>query len=367
MANELIQSVLEMLYYDEKMRPNYPALTSAALVCRAWRNPAQQLLFRNVELSTPLDLKHLGYFLSVTSPSCPRGLDLASLVRQVDLILTYTQDPQILVQLVSRCHRLYDVTLRVVGVHALDDDTLEGLRQAHTASMPTPIRSLSLMMCGVQSPLLYQLLSVWPTIRFPRLGAELAAPLPAQPTQVQLYELILHRTLPPRVMEWLLRSSVNSLRIFDCHAAPSTEYDPLVAQFSENLLSLRLFRHMQRSMALIRRCPNLRELVITQLSSFLPLGELPMTLEHLSFRSLSTVTTIPLTPIISAVDKLPRLRLLTCDASTEQNPDFAVLREKCEKKGIFISSGLRPIPMVSVVSIAPDTVCNTHMGSLRIL
>ncbi len=290
---------------------------------------------------------------------------LASCVRQMDLLLSYSQDPQLLVQLVCRCHRLYDVTLRILGVDELDGFTLEGLRQAHAASMPTPIRSLSLMMCGVQSPLLYQLLSVWPTIKFLRLGAELAAPLPPQPAQVELYELVLHRTLPPRVMEWLLGSSANSLRIFDCNAAPSTDYNRLIAQFSEGLLSLRLFRHTIHSAALIQRCPNLREIVISQLSSFLPIGELPMTLEHLSFRSFSTIATIPLTPIISAVDKLPRLRLLTCDKLTEQNPYFPVLREKCTKKGISVYSNLLPIPMVSIVfAIASEIEYDTHMGAV---
>ena len=364
LPQELVECILAHAYYPHyavsfsgryTLLPDYKTLSACCLVSTAWKETAQKMLFHSVDLghyhplplsSSPFENAHYPLFFS------PHAKVLASYVRRLDIVLGLGEvgcSPQDFINVVSICKQLYDVTLRVHGIHELERDVLSRLRRAQAASLPHPIRSLSILACGVQSPIAFQLLSVWTNVQFLRLGVELAAKLPAKPTSVRLYELALHRLPPLRVAEWLLASSHDTLRIFDCHTAPSAEYDTLLQKIGRHLISLRIFRHTNRTRALIQHCPTLRELVVIQLSSFLPLGELPPTLEHLSFRSLSSVATIPLRYVITALDKLPRLRLLSCDEPTEESTEFPLLQKKCQEKGVVLTSDMLPVLTVSMI------------------
>ncbi len=350
---DIIQSVLESTYYTKGFTPDYATLRSSSLVCKAWRDYSQKLLFHDVRLHRYHDHPGMVSFRSAVFASTQRGRTLASYIRRTDIIIGVQADVNLTVDdllgLVSHCHGLYAVTLRVPRIHEFGPSMMEGLRRAHEASLPTPIRSLSLLLCGTQSPILYQLLAVWPSIQYLRVGTELAAPPPIEPNKVQLYELTLFREPPLAHVEWLLSASKNTLRILECVVAPGSEYDHLLEDLGKHLLSLRIFRHTRRFAAVVQFCPELKEIVITQLSSFLPLGDLPPTLEHLSFRSMSAVATIPLQPIISAIGNLPKLRLVSCDAS-KRNVDFASLSEKCQGKGAILWTGLLPIRLVSAAA-----------------
>ena len=357
LPQEILEQILGDVYYPNYtslyqgrlwLFTNYKTLLSCCLVCTAWRDPAQKLLFHALRFryssDIPSDSARYPLFFS------PRATLLASYVRRLDIFLSHKDgkcSPQDLANIVACCHQIYDVTLRVDGIHELSAEVLQCLRRGHAASFPHPIRSLSLLVCSVQSPILFQLLAVWTTVQFLRVGVELAARLPAKPSNLHLYELALHRIPPLRVAEWLLASSHDTLRILDCHTAPSAEYDPLIRTIGRDLISLRIFRHTIRTAALIQHCPALRELAVIQLSSFLPLGELPPTLEHLGFRSLST---IPMGVVFSAIEKLPKLRLFSCEEPTVENTEFPLLQKKCQEKGVVFLTQLLPVLTVSVLA-----------------
>ncbi|KAI0917284.1 hypothetical protein AcW1_007487 [Taiwanofungus camphoratus] len=343
---ELIWIILECAYYDAGI-PDQKTLKACSLVSTLWREPAQSLLFRSVTLRGPHNGKAIKGFFLGTDPSSERGRMLGSCVRTVDMFVGIFQDmlPTIsdFIAVLSRCSRLYELVLRISGVHEFDDETLYRLRQLADGPTPSSIRALSLMRCGVQSPILYQLLGVWPTIQFLQLGVEINATPPSQPANLRLYELILHRTPSHEIVRWLLSASETSLQIVDSRDVPGTEFDDLFDVHGPRLRSLRLMRYGSRAAAVIRRCPNLEELVLFQLSTFLRLVGLPQTLEHLSFRNFGLSANRSLQSVLAAIDALPRLRIVTCDPDTAQHVDFPALQFKCRQRGIELATDALPI------------------------
>ena len=137
--------------------------------------------------------------------------------------------------------------------------------------------------------------------------------------------------------------------MLDMNSAPTNHYDHVLEEHYQNLQSLRFFRHTTlRVGSIARRFMNLREFIVTQPSSFLPLGDLPESIEHFGFRYYNRpTTTMPLGPIIGAVRKLPKLRLVTCDASAQENEQFASLEKLCREHGVAISFDVLPVRSVS--------------------
>ena len=283
----------------------------------------------------------------LSSLDANRTHTLAAYVRRASFVIRGPSDEDDLVHLVRRCQHLYELILNVGGVHAFQDSTIQALSEPGITERSTPPRALFLRQCSVQSPILYQLLAAWPTIQFLRLGFELAAPAPqAIRTTARLYELALYRTPSLKAMSWILSASRETLRVLECHAMPSGDYNEILDAHTEHLLSLRILQS-PRSAQFIRKCVNLRELAFTQLSTFFPLGELPQSIEHLAIRYIPGVSTAIPTSIISAVDKLPRLRLVSCDPYSTENTNYPALDEKCRAKGVVLDHNAVPIQHVS--------------------
>ncbi|OSX59898.1 hypothetical protein POSPLADRAFT_1035402 [Postia placenta MAD-698-R-SB12] len=349
---ELISAIIEQLYYDEDGNPDRRALYACSLVSASWTGPAQRLLFHTARLHGP----HALAFLHAIHPARPSGTRLGEHVRRLEVRIgtgpgsgsptspdATSLRPTEFLTLLDHCPRLYELILRAYNVHAFEEPLTRALGALASDPARTPLRALSLLRAGVQSPLLYQLLAVFPSVRFLRLGSEMAAPLPKSPASVALTELVLYRLPSPRILSWLLASSLSTLAILDLRDAPDVQLTEILAPHGPRLRSLRLLRYNARGAALIRLCPALEELVLFQLSTFLPLANLPQTLEHLSFRDFSWTSNPSLQTIIAAIETLPRLRLLTCDANAKQHDDFPALRRKCEKKGVALRTDALPI------------------------
>lgn len=346
---ELVMLVLEQAYYDKKGFPDRPTLNTCALVCKDWSPLAQRLLLHHVEV--PASARRDAFRAALFSLNDDRAHTLAASVRRASFRITSPSDEDDLVRLVGHCRHLYELVLRVSGVHAFRNATIQALGQSAITERTTPLRALVLHQCGVQSPILYQLLAVWPTIQFLRLGFELAAPAPQTiRTAAKLYELVLYRTPSLRAMSWILSASKRTLRILECHAMPSADYNEILDDYTEHLLSLRI-RQSPRTAQFIRKCVSLRELVFIQLSTFLPLGELPQSIEHLAIRYIPGVSTEIPTSIISAVDKLPRLRLISCDVYSTEDPNYPALKEKCREKAVVLDHNVVPLAVRRSYSI----------------
>lgn len=366
LPTELIDAILEHTYY-EKGLPDSNTLCACALVSASWREPAQRLLFRRVTLrGMHHGREHLS-FLVATSLQKEHGHTLGGHVRVLELFIGdkagLDLDDTDLADILSRTPRLYELVLRVTGIHEFGMGTIEklcALASLNTgpAHIPLRIRALSLLSCGIQSPILYQLLSVWSSIEFLLIGVEIAAPPPRSQPQpaFKLYQLTLMRTPRLHILSWLLSASMDSLRIVSFRDAPGRELDPILDAIGPRLRSLRLMNNSVRTPKVLERCPNLEEFVLVQLSTLFGLEGLPATLEHLSCRNLPDEPQ-SLESVIEAVGVLPRLRVVTCDKRARLDERFGELEGLCAGKGVKLFVDETPFWVVSAASRSCSGQC----------
>lgn len=348
LPTELIDSILEHIYYD-KGKPQRTTLKACASISRAWREPSQRLLFRTVSLGSGLHGRpaHIS-FCEATDPETEHGRLLGQHVRVLEVYVGEKSgadlDDADLADILSRTPRLHELALQVAAVYrfslqAMEDLThlaTNGYTSRHDPSLtpiPLRVRSLAILSCGIQSPILYQLLQIWPCVEFLYLGVEVAAPPPKWTPTFRLYQLTLMRMPRFAILSWLLSSSAESLRIASFRDAPGREVDPLLEEIGPRLRSLRLMNYNLRATAILKHCPNLEELVIVQLSTLFKLDNLPRGLEHLSCRNLPAEDQ-SLGLVIQAVGELSRLRVVTCAAGAAQDERFGELLELCESKKV---------------------------------
>ncbi|KAH7924945.1 hypothetical protein BV22DRAFT_469577 [Leucogyrophana mollusca] len=342
---EIILAILEPEYYTVLGSPNYSLLSTCALVCSTWSGPAQSLLFRNVK---KLRASNTPIFNVAIDPSTPRGRMLGSCVRTLDIHVGRSVNdscsPQDFVRLLRGCPRLYELVLSTYGIHEFSEEALIELREGGGS-----LKALSLMYCGVQSPVIFQLLGVWPQIQFLKIGTEIVASPPrsfhlagssisvASGAPVQLYDLVLLRTPSPEVLAWLLASSTESLRIVELREMPGGAARNILANHTTRLRSLRLLHYSMDSAALLRECTELEEFMVYHVPTVVPLApDLPQSIKHFGFRNPIYNYRDTLSPILEAVSRLPRLRTLTCDQNAVQLSDFSQLQSVCDDRGVEV-------------------------------
>lgn len=336
---ELIILILENTYYkysgeDLEVRdfPDYQTLSACTRVCSSWTPLAQRLLFRHVTFDRFL------YF----GPH-PRSR-IYSHIRVLEVSLEPIDDVHVdqvmdtFLDVLCRCSRLYELKLFLISGHSLNSDAISRIR----GSGLTNLRSLRILQCSVQSPILYQLLELFPTVRFLTVGVEIVATPPASRIpDLQLYELVLHRTLPPEVLKWLLPSEA-TLEILELRDPPSSQTIQILQSHAPGIRSLRLLRYDAKIIELIRLCTHLEELIMPQISTLVHLSALPPSLEHFSFfvnpnNSFADVNL--------AIKDLSNLRLVTCNEPEAPDSEFASFSATCQKLGIFIRPPLKLWPV----------------------
>ncbi|KAG1731625.1 uncharacterized protein EDB91DRAFT_1058584 [Suillus paluster] len=345
---ELILCILEHGYYTSLGTPNYTLLKAGALVCKTWSGPAQSLLFRRVQ---NLEARNTITFHAALLSSAIRGKSLGDCVRALEVSIGWDGGCSLddFVRLLQACPHLYELGLSIYGIHEFEEEILKKLGDAGRR-----LKALQLARCGLQSPILFQLLKTWNNIQFLNIGNEIAAwpwrtattpvlrrntdagELAQRPSaEVCLYDLALSRFPTPEVLTWLLASSTDSLRILELRDIPGPTQRNILSLHAPRLRSLRLAHYNIHSAALLRMCTALEELVLYHVPTHFPLvPDLPPTIEHLSFRNPNHTYRNTLQPIITAVDALPKLRVLTCDRNAEQLVvDYEILKAKCRMKG----------------------------------
>ncbi|KAJ8589392.1 hypothetical protein M405DRAFT_211962 [Rhizopogon salebrosus TDB-379] len=375
---ELLLCVLESGYYTPKGKPNYRYLKACALVCRAWSGPAQTLLFRSV---TQLRNQNILTFQAALLSSAAQGRPLGNCVRTLDILTEAYGDKyfglQIVAELLQACPQLCELALGIFGMR-LEEETLEKLRGTGQR-----LKAFNLVYFGGELPILYNLLGIWPTIQFLKIGCWTGStPLPwdiaASPmlqgnandtgepawrngAEICLHDLALVMTPAPEVLTWLLASSADSLRILDLREAPRLTGRNILARHAPQLRSLRIASYNNDTVALLRMCTALKELVLYELElpPRCPLApNLPPTIEHLCFtihHPTNPITRQPLIPshrtalqpLIDAVDVLPNLKVLTCGKGMRRLP-CEVLERRCKMKGVEMVRSLAPNWMVGV-------------------
>jgi hypothetical protein len=240
--------------------------------------------------------------------------------------------------ILEHCPQLYELSISARGLFSLDP---EGISAITTVSVS--IRSLRLMECSVQSPILYQLLALFPSVEFLTLGVELIASPPDTTPAFHLYELTLQRNPPSNVLRWLLASSETSLRILELRDLPGAHTPSDLAICCPHIESLRLMRYNAYSAAILRQCTNLLELVLLNVPMFVSFPELPPSLEHFGLLIQTFTASVDLRPVVAAVDTLPRLRLLSFIGDMQD----VQLKSICDAKGIVLQTTSRKFWIVS--------------------
>lgn len=345
---ELLLHIVEFIYYntDDSRTIDRATLSACSLVHSSWTYIAREFLFHSVHPRPSLMISS-----NLTIPLSIQPF-MQNTVRRLEVAISSRISSQaaipvpFFIRLLSACSSLYELALEVVNLHAFSESELDSLRGLATREeQPLKIVALNLVECGVQSPILFQLLSIWPTIKFLRIGSEIAAriPLGLPPTSAQIYELTFSRNLPLKTIEWLLSSSKGHLRILEFRDPPENSFDSAVLSVhGSSLHSLRIFRHTLRLMSMVRLCPNLRELIIMQISPYItmPLAQFPEGIEHFSFRDPDWGANETLSPVLLFVGNFPKLRVISCDRHVRNHAEFGELEKACREKGVELITDL---------------------------
>jgi hypothetical protein len=225
---------------------------------------------------------------------------------------------------------LYELTLRVFGLHEFNESVLTEL---DVVANTVNLRALRLLRFGVQSPIIYQLIALWPRIQFLTIGAEIDALPPTQMPVIRLHELLLFRSLiPSEFLDWLLSNSESSLQILGLHDVPGQQIKSVLAKhIGPRIRSLRMLRFNRDSAYIMRLCTHLEELVLHHIPIVVELKDLPRTIEHLSIRS-----AVLHAPIIPLIGTLPNLRVVTFDENMHRHAHFPALQSACDANGVAL-------------------------------
>ncbi|OAX32578.1 hypothetical protein K503DRAFT_787110 [Rhizopogon vinicolor AM-OR11-026] len=335
--------------------PNYKLLKACARVCRTWSGHAQSLLFRSVKLG------NIHAFHAALLSSETRGRALGNCVQTLNMSIvrynSYSSCLSTVAKILQACPQVYKLVLGLYGVD-LEEEILEKLRVSGQG-----LKALSLAYYGTQSPILYQLLGIWPNIQvfkiassmFPSLPWDITTPPPPLQNnaddngewaqrygaEICLYDLVLSFTPTPEALTWLLASSADSLRILEVRESISPTELNVLARHAPRLRSLCLGFYNDNSVTLLRMCTAIEELIIYGLDlpprcSLAP--NLPPTIEYLSLRIQNDSHRTTLQPVIDTVDALPNLKVLTCNRHVRRHhyDEYAMLESRCRIKGVEV-------------------------------
>ncbi|KAJ7095862.1 hypothetical protein B0H15DRAFT_880581 [Mycena belliarum] len=331
--SELVSLILADLYYKNAQSPfstpDYSTLSACSLVSSLWTVPSQTLLFRHITLEVA---RAFGRY--VDGPS--RNQALLSHVRVLSVSLSFgdrsdEQDPvhfpvSTLVAILGCCPKLYELIIRARKLFSLDSASKSELADV-VRNAPLCIRSLRMLECGVQSPILYEFVALFPDLQFLTIGVEITASPPPWMPAFQLYELKLYRTLSSEVLTWLLSASRTTLRILELRDMPGMHTQTDLAICCSGIQSLRLMRYNSHAAAILTQCTNLLELVLLNVPAFVSIPDLPPSLEHIAVLIQTYTASVDLQPLIAALDVLPRLRILTFmgDPQIQQLPQLKAI------------------------------------------
>jgi hypothetical protein len=338
---ELWIDIIEEVYYDPRGSVDYATLSACSQVCLSWTEPSQKVLFRSIDL-TQDEFRRYRSLMTHIDPSTARGKTLGLYIRVVDVSVGVVSSPQWglrqheFTRLILFCPRLYHLTVRS-ALHKFDKDTMTFLQTiASLGSGGLHLRALHLAKCGRQSPILYQLISIWPGIRFLQIGGRVCVSPPSQSSSIQLHELVMScgEQLSTNMLDWLLSNSETSLRILELWDEPGPRMKRLVAKHGDYLRSLRIPCFNKVAAETVDLCPKLEELalIIHHSTALTRLRDLPLSIVHFAFRNMAKR---PLhRPVISAINSLPNLRVVTCDQHSQQDADFSALQKVCENRSV---------------------------------
>jgi hypothetical protein len=205
------------------------------------------------------------------------------------------------------------------------------------SSLALPIEVLDLRYGKpMDSPLVYDLVRLWPTIRALRVRTDCDMTLPERPI-TRLRELRLPITSLATVIEWFLpppspddRSNLRVLELYEIPDGGRT----LLSAHGPNVTSLTLTRQPVSGLADI--FTGLEEFVIAGPFWSSPLPTLPKTLMHIRLQVHAFMSDSVLPAITAEVPSLSNLRLMSVEEALTTDKHYPSLQEACRAHGVEI-------------------------------
>lgn len=328
LPTELWIEIIQHVYYQSNGLIDYPTLGACALVHSSWLEPARRLLFHTINVNKSHTLDQLTH-----------GQILSSYVRRLQVWITVPRssdaalDPTSFALTILRCPSLYELTINSFGFHHWDEEELSHLRAVASV---VPIRALRMPRFGVQSPIVYQLISVWPSIQFLTIGAEIgvAPPTDLAMPQLKLKELVLGRSrIPSEYLQWFLSESKTTMEILELRDVFGQGLRDIMIEHGPYIRSLRIMHFNKGAAEILQLCTRLEELVLYHVPIVFPLEKLPVTIEHFSIRNAANAAIDIASAIVTPIKSLSALRVVTIDEHIEHSPGIFALRQFCNERG----------------------------------
>jgi len=256
-------------------------------------------------------------------------------IKEVGLLCTDEELGPIVVCALRRCTQLYELRIRRAPAVPLSDTTMDELR-----SLQLPqLRSLRLR-GKVQSIYLYQFISTLPQLQFLSIESEFSRPPPpGLSCTACFYEIRIWRTLPPYLLEWLLKPSKGHLEIFELRDVPGVALKEILRPHCSTIRSLRLMPFNHISVEIVKMCTQLEELTTMNIPTVFRLPPLPPTFRHLCIYLLNTHHRTSVSPIIKVLQDTPSMKSIRCNSLAANIRDFELLAEECKKHEVELELG----------------------------
>lgn len=295
-------------------------LSSCSQVCLAWADFSQKALFRCIDLGQARSgsIRYPSLMAQIKLPTT-RGSVLGGCIRELEVAIGPSSSPQYGLRqdqfalFLSHCPQLRKLTLRS-SIAKFDATTMVQLRRVASEIGSCDMRTLCINKSAPHSSIIYQLLSVWPTIQRLYIGCRISPhETPSFPTTVELRELVLDcgERLPQKLLEWLLSRSQTSLELLELHDEPGPLMKYIVSERAPHIRSLSLPCFNRSSVELVRLCHGLEKLrmVFYQKTVLLHLHDLPASIRHLAFQNLTQ--NFPHISFLKILCNLPDLKDVT--------------------------------------------------------
>ncbi|KAI9467361.1 hypothetical protein BJY52DRAFT_1238019 [Lactarius psammicola] len=322
---EIVDRILREACEWPLSRAERQVLTACALVCKSWLPLSRRLLYhsliversrafasRNSGTLGPEALLHRSHLLQFT-----RSLSIHVIDESTATLPLFSDVPQ---------------GSPECNVHSFEAHIIDWL-----SSLVLPVEVLDLKYGRpFDSPLVYDLVGIWPTIRALRVLTGYNGVPPETPS-ISLRELRLPITSLTKVIEWLLppppsneQSNLRILELYDIHE----EVLPVLSVHGPNVSTLTLKR--QPAFGIADLFTKLEELIIAGPFWSSPLPALPRTLKHIRLQVHAFISDAVVAAIVQVLPMLPDLRVVSIEETLTLDKHYSDLQEACEAHRVEI-------------------------------
>ncbi|KAI0249995.1 hypothetical protein BJV78DRAFT_626326 [Lactifluus subvellereus] len=351
---EIVDRILKEACEFPLCRADRQALRACALVCKSWLPLVRGLLYHSLTVENsrpyvsrtpgtlgPATLFRRSHLLMFTRSLTIHIIDefatTLSLITE-EGIMSHPECVRILdfLSLLTHTAGLRHLCLSVFWSHK-DRCSFEPSILDWLSSLGLPMEILDLKYSRpFASPLVYDLVRVWPTIKALRVDTNCGKPVPQRPN-LRLRELRLPITSMASVIEWFLPPPPpldrSNLHILELYEIPE-DGRAILSPHGPNVSSLTLTR--QPVFALADLFTNLEELVIKGPFWSRPLPTLPKTLKHLRLQVHAFMSDSVIPAIAEGLSGLPNLRMLSIEEALTPDKYYPTLREACKRHRVKI-------------------------------